>query len=69
MFNVLNRRVKIFKAIEEAVKQNPGIPYDKAVALTEINLGLSKKRAREYIETLLTAEKIVFKEGRLYPVE
>jgi len=69
MFNILNRRVKIFKAIEEAVKNNPGIDIDKAIALSEVNFGLSKKRAREYIETLLTAEKIVFKEGKLYPAE
>ena len=69
MYNILNRRVKIFQAIEEAVKDNPGISIDKAVALTEVNFGLSKKKAKEYIETLLTAEKIVSKEDKLYPTE
>jgi len=69
MFNMLNRRMKIFEAIIESVKNEPGIDKKKAVAQCEINFGLSRKKAEEYIDTLITAEKIRMESGKLYPNE
>ena len=60
------QRVKYFKTILEAIEAERGIKREKLEALLQVELGFRPEKAREYIDTLLKAEKIVEKDGVLY---
>jgi len=63
-----NQRVKIFKAIMKAIKDSEGIEKKRAVAMVEVSFGFSRKKAEEYIETLIEAGYVKEAEGKLFYV-
>jgi len=63
-----NQRVKVFQAIMKAIKDNEGIEKKRAVAMVEVSFGFSKKKAEEYIETLIEAGYVRETDGKLFYV-
>jgi len=65
-FHFNQRKLAIIEEIKHYIELNPGIKKPKLLALCSVKLGLSKKRAREYVNDLITAEEIAMSiDGRL----
>jgi len=60
------RKIAIINEIIHYIELEPGIKYSKLIELCALKLGLSRKRAKEYINGLITIEEIALStDGKL----